>query len=253
MSRWKAAGIHLAISAVAIIGIFVALLFTWYPPGLTTMAEADRLMLILGGVDIAIGPLLTLIVYQAGKKSLKFDLAIIALLQVAALGYGLHIFWQSRPVFMVAAVDRFELVFANEIDPMDLSLGSRPEFKTLSWSGARLVGAKLPTRSQDRLQAIMQGIDGRDIHLTPVRYADYREVASSLLRHARPLDHLTTDYPTAAQALTEAAQRLGRTADSVRYVPIISSRGRASMLLDARTGEIVGPAAVDPWPDLAAP
>jgi hypothetical protein len=52
MSRWKASGIH-----------FEA-------------AGGDRLIFILAAVDVTLGPLITLIIFKAGKKGLKFDLAV---------------------------------------------------------------------------------------------------------------------------------------------------------------------------------
>lgn len=41
-------------------------------------------MLLIMGADIVLGPLLTLVVYKAGKKSLRFDLACIVTLQAGA-------------------------------------------------------------------------------------------------------------------------------------------------------------------------
>ena len=40
------------------------------------------------GKTTVVGPLLTLIVFRAGKPGMKFDLAVIGLVQVAALAYG---------------------------------------------------------------------------------------------------------------------------------------------------------------------
>src|SRR4029078_12975478 len=110
MSRWKAAGIHLSISLL--IGLIVgALLFgVWYPPPYFHAAGADQLVLLLVSVDIVLGPLLTLVVFKSGKWGLKFDLTLIAVMQTIALVYGLSVVLRSRPVFLVAAVDRFVLV-----------------------------------------------------------------------------------------------------------------------------------------------
>ena len=46
---------------------------------------------------------------------MKLDLAIIAALQLCFFAYGAHVFWISRPVFVVGSVDRLEMVFANEV------------------------------------------------------------------------------------------------------------------------------------------
>src|SRR3982750_4022373 len=99
MSRWKAAGIHLLISCG--IGLIVgALLFgVWYPPPYFHAAGADVLVLLLVSVDLTLGRLLTLVVFKSGKRGLKFDLALIAIIQTAALIYGMSIVLVSRPVF----------------------------------------------------------------------------------------------------------------------------------------------------------
>ncbi|HEV8692756.1 MAG TPA: hypothetical protein VGQ93_01000, partial [Lysobacter sp.] len=97
MTRWKASAIHLYLSILVLCTIAAILVWRWYPPGLFHMAQADKLLMLIGGVDVVLGPLLTLIVYKQGKKSLKFDLTVIALMQVGALAFGLHTAWQSRP------------------------------------------------------------------------------------------------------------------------------------------------------------
>ena len=51
MTRWKAAGIHLAISA-AVVGTLVALLLlTWYPPAFVRMGKLGTLVALIGGID----------------------------------------------------------------------------------------------------------------------------------------------------------------------------------------------------------
>lgn len=117
LNRYKAAGIHLAISAAVAVVVLALLLLVWYPQPYFRLAGGAGLMLILIGVDVVMGPLLTLIVFDPAKKSLKLDLAVIAALQVAALAYGITVIAQARPVFVVFAGDRFTVVAANQIDP----------------------------------------------------------------------------------------------------------------------------------------
>jgi hypothetical protein len=47
---------------------------------------------IVIAVDLVLGPLLTLVVYKAGKSSLTFDLSCIAIFQIACLGGGVWLF-----------------------------------------------------------------------------------------------------------------------------------------------------------------
>ena len=102
-SRWKAAGIHFSLSVVLVSLVFVGLIALWYPPELWRMAKVGGLVMILASVDVTLGPLLTLAVFKHGKRGMKFDLAVIALLQIAGLVYGLHVMFQSRPVFLPRA------------------------------------------------------------------------------------------------------------------------------------------------------
>lgn len=249
MTRWKAAGIHLLISAIVIGGVAALLLWRWYPPALWGVAKADKLMMILALVDVMLGPVLTLVVYKAGKKSLRFDLTVIALLQLTALAYGLNTVWQSRPVYLVAAVDRFQMVFANEIDRADLAKAS-PPFRSLPLTGLQIIGAKVPEGAEARNEVLFSAMSGKDIHLLPAYYAPYEEVASQLAQRAILADALA-DTLTAdeAQRLRRAVVATGRQPSSVAVAPVssIRSASSAAMLVDAATGSILGPAAVDVW------
>ncbi|MCH8150563.1 MAG: hypothetical protein IH987_21735, partial [Planctomycetes bacterium] len=46
----------------------------------------------------------------------------IGICQLAALLYGLYVLWLARPVFLVFVVDRFNLVFANQVPQSELDL-----------------------------------------------------------------------------------------------------------------------------------
>ena len=251
MTRWKAAAIHLLISLIVILGVGLGLIVVWYGPELFSLMGAQRLLTILAIVDIAIGPLLTLIVYKHGKKSLRFDLTVIALLQLAFLAYGLHIMWQSRPVFMVGVLDRFELVFANQLHDEDLAKGKAEGFRARSFTGPLIVGGALGATNDERYQLAISGLSGKDIHLLPERYVPYDQVASQIASAGKPVDELIALSPEAADPIDRVLADTGRSRSEVVFVPIISSRGRATMLLASGTGEVLGDVAVDPWPDLA--
>lgn len=246
MTRWKASAIHLALSILVLSIIAAVLVWRWYPPGLFQMAKADKLFMVIAAVDVVVGPLLTLVVYKQGKKSLKSDLAVIALLQLAAMGYGLHTVWASRPVYLVASVDRFQLVFANELDPSDL-LAAPPEFQRIPMTEVRIIGTLQPKDAADRLRIVLSAAEGKDIHLMPARYVAYEKVAKDLAGRAIPAREL------AAGLASESRERLLRALGSTKHpefvlaVPIDSARGSATMLL-SRTGETLGPISVDPWP-----
>lgn len=246
MTRYKAAGIHLAISAVVGALALALLYFLWYPEPYFVASGGAKLATILIMVDVIIGPLLTLIVYQQGKKSLKFDLAVIALLQVGALGYGLSVMAQARPVYLVARIDRFLVVAANEIDAEDLQAASS-EYTKLSWTGPRLVGALVPTDPDLQFDAMASGLAGRDLQHRPQFYVPYEEVRLRMSARGKPLDELAARVPGAQALIDEWQRRTGHPLSSVVYLPLDIRRGAITILLDASTGAPLGTLPIDPW------
>ena len=243
MTRWKASAIHLAISILFLSTLAALLVWRWYPPGLFHMAQADKLLVLIGGVDVVLGPLLTLIVYKQGKKSLRFDLTVIALMQLGALCYGLHAAWQSRPVYMVGAVDRFNLMFANEIARDELPRAAA-EYRRLPVFGPRLVGIVVPTDPVERDKALMEALAGKDLPANPAKYQPYSSIAAALVATAIPATRLLSDVPATERKVLQAAiARSGKTPAQLFAVPIESSRGEAVMLV-LRDGTPVRPVAI---------
>ncbi|MEO8671031.1 MAG: TfpX/TfpZ family type IV pilin accessory protein [Tahibacter sp.] len=250
MSRWKAAAIHLSISAA--IGLFVGILLfgVWYPPPYFHAAGADELVVLLVGVDVVLGPLLTLVVFKSGKKGMKFDLAVIAITQTCALVYGMSVVFRTRPVFLVAAIDRFVLVAANEIDPADLIAGSKPEFRSLSWFGPRTVSVKLPPISKERDDLMFSGLAGKDVDKFPKFYVEYTEGVADILKSAMPLDALKTPDPTTEKLLAEAVDGTKIARDRLVWVPIMVNKASLTMLLERDSGKPLNAVAIDPWPSV---
>ena len=73
MSRIKAFLIHLGISAVIFFILLYLIIFHWYPGFLFTADGGWQGVRIIAAVDLVLGPLLTLVVYKAGKPSLKME------------------------------------------------------------------------------------------------------------------------------------------------------------------------------------
>ncbi|WP_202840047.1 hypothetical protein [Luteimonas saliphila] len=233
MNRWKASGSHLLLSILVIGGIALSAFLLWYPHALYRVAGLDRILLVMLGIDLTAGPLLTLILYRKGKWGLKFDLTVIAICQLAFLAYGLHTLWAARPVFLVGTPDTFTLVFASEISDDDLAQGTRPEWRRLSWTGPVLVGTRMPDDPEQRrliIDEFMAG--GAGVERSPKYYLDFAEVAPEMLRKAA--------RPDAGAGLPITDRRdVGATPDDLRLVPIVSRRDEGRMLVDATSGRPV--------------
>lgn len=101
---------HLLISLL-IAGASLFLIFKiWYPTPLHTALGIGGLVVMMIIIDVILGPLLTLVLAKEGKKGLKLDLVVIAIIQLSALFYGLYSIDKGRPVAIVFDINRFELV-----------------------------------------------------------------------------------------------------------------------------------------------
>lgn len=114
-SRFIAFGIHLLLS----LGLFTALsLFCYFIllPGFLFYSEGGLTILtLIGGVDVVLGPLVTLVIYKKTKPKIKMDLAIIALIQIAALLYGLHSLWSVRPMAVFYAKGEYHVAYESDL------------------------------------------------------------------------------------------------------------------------------------------
>src|ERR1700692_3390787 len=98
--RLKAFGLHLSAS-VTLLGLIVGALYLgWYRwPGWYLADMLSVLPITVGGGE-SIGPLLTFVIASPTKplRTLARDIAVIALVQLVALGYGCTTLWLGRPL-----------------------------------------------------------------------------------------------------------------------------------------------------------
>lgn len=151
-NRWVAFATHFALSLLIFFALLAVIIFLWYPGALFTAAGGWQGIRIVVGVDLVLGPLLTLIVYNLAKprRLLYRDLLIIGLIQLSCLAAGVFIVYAERPVAVIFAFDKFYALkrsdfVANGKDPnqlalrlmspayfhVDLGAGSREEAKLI--------------------------------------------------------------------------------------------------------------------------
>ncbi|PCJ24448.1 MAG: hypothetical protein COA96_09370 [SAR86 cluster bacterium] len=116
MTRWRACGIHFSISLVVFLLLLTVILLVWYPGILFSIDGGWTGLQLLMGVDLVLGPMLTLIVFKAGKPGLKFDLSCIAIAQIFCMTAGMWVVYKERPIALVLAFDTFYSVAAQEFE-----------------------------------------------------------------------------------------------------------------------------------------
>jgi hypothetical protein len=247
MSRWRAAGYHLLISLAVGAAALALVALVWYPPPFLIAARGHELVMILTGVDVIIGPLLTLAVFKAGKWGMKFDLAVIAILQAAALVYGLYIMAQARPIYIVFAVDRFDLVSAVEITPAAFGRATKPEYKSAPWFGPKWAGARVPA-GQSSFDITMSALSGgADIHQLPQYYQDYKELRADALARAFPVADLARHNRGQEAQIAAAIADTGKKAEDVKFLPLRARKFDLTVLVDGKTGDVLKVVDLRPW------
>lgn len=245
ISRFKAAAIHLSISAAIALAVFLTVRAVWYPGDLFEGAGGLTLFLIVLAVDVTAGPLCTLIVFVQGKKGLAFDLWVIGLLQASFLVYGLFTLAESRPVFIGFVKDRFELVRANEIPDSVLKDAKMDRYRDLPWLGPRLVGTAFPTDADEKFKLMVSGMAGVDIQAYPNYHVPYDSVKPEAAAKGLSL----TLLPKFNKGLTvgELESRFGRREAELRYLPLRAGKADLTVILDAKTGDVLRYMAIKPW------
>lgn len=164
-SRITAGLIHLGISAVLLGGLCLVIFLIWYPGAYFVLAGAMRPLQALVLVDLVIGPLLTLIVYKVGKPSLKFDLAVIAVLQLAAFAYGTWTLAQQRPAFLAYEGGVFHVI--SSVDVNEPAVPERVQ-EIRNFFGPTTVWASPAADPTHFMSVVMDGV--ADIYLLPQQY-----------------------------------------------------------------------------------
>ena len=244
-SRLRAAGIHLALSAL-VAGIAAALVFLlWYPMPFREVSGGRELFFLVVAVDVVLGPLITFAVFDRRKprRELRRDLTLVALLQLAGLGYGLHTVYEARPVVLALEQDRLRVVRAIDLDGADLAKAP-PEWQRLPWWGVRLLATR-PARPDEKLEAIDLALQGLDLGKRPAFWLPASATAAAMAKGATPVTELFKRYPARAAELQQAVATTGRSADQLGYLPLLARRTDWVALVDVRSGEVAGYAPFD--------
>ncbi len=247
LNRWQASALHLALSAAIAALVVTLMLAVWYPRQYFTAMGGDTLILILIGVDVVVGPLITLIIFDPKKKGLRFDLTVIAALQLAALAYGGSVMFEARPVYNVFVVDRFEVVAANAVDAESRAKAGA-EFRSLPLTGPRIIAARQPDDAKRLADIVLSAMNGGpDLANLPELYVPYEQFRQDAAKSARPLAELAKRQPQDAAAIRAFVAASGRAEDALGFLPMKARDKDMAVIVDRKSGEVAGILPIHPW------
>jgi hypothetical protein len=239
--RLRAAGIHLALSVlVATVTAFLVFAF-WYPYPYREISGGRELFQLVVTVDIVLGPLLTFAVFNLAKprKELRRDLAVIVLLQLAGLAYGLWTVHLARPVHMVFEYDRFRVVHQVDI-PVDLADKVPPGTELAPWRPT-LLTLRPFRNSNEQADFTIAALQGVPLSARPELWQTYEAGRQQVLAAAKPATVLKQRFPARAAEIDALLAASGRDAAHAAYLPVVARKAVAwTVLLDAQTAEVIG-------------
>ena len=246
--KLRAFSVHLLLSmAIAAIAAWLVFGF-WYPYPYREISGGRELFALIVGVDVALGPLITFIVFNPKKSNIEkaLDFGAIGVLQLGALLYGLWSVDQARPVHMVFEYARFQVV--HKVDIPQESLKKAPqELQKMRWTQGPTYLSLRRLQLSEEIEMTLAALGGVPLAARPELWQPYDAARIEVLRESRPIVSLRGSLAPHAALIDAAVKETGLAAEQVRYLPLIS-RGKAwTVMVDARTARPVGFVPVDPF------
>jgi len=212
--RLKAFGLHLLSSFLVLTFILGALYLGWYHwPG-WYLADCAQVTGALTGVDLVIGPLLTLVIASPKKPrtELMRDIGVIAAVQLCALGYGTYQLWNGRPLYYAFSEDVLQIVQAYDFDEPELASARKSNLPLAPhwYSLPRWIWAPLPEDPKER-EKIMAGLmaGGSDVIAMPRYYRTWESGSPTLRTQLKPVDAIKYFSPNDKKILKARMQAEG--------------------------------------------
>lgn len=216
-TRYAARHLFLSI-AVALLAAMVVFEL-WYPFPTASLLNVGHIYLLMLAVDVTCGPVLTLVLASPTKprRELVQDLSIVAFVQLAALGYGIHTLEKSRPIAFVFEQDRLVLVTKNELYKADCAEQCSPAYllQGIEWQISEMNTQRADSESLDL------SLNGISPAMRPITWKAWDWHHPKLQASLRPLSALNQESLSALSRLQNGkySQRV-----DILYLPLVSSR-----------------------------
>lgn len=233
---------HLIISlAIALLSLYLVF-YIWYPAPLDKAAGVGEIILIMLGIDVTLGPLLTLVLAKEGKKGLKFDLIVIAIVQLLALSYGLYSVDKGRPVAIAFDINRFELVLKNNIKT-DEQWQIIKQFADNQGNRIPAVSIRPAKDDEEYAKRMKNELElGIMANANPELYETVAQNIEVIKKEMKPIQDLPkfNDQVLAEQIMAQYPQADG-------FLPLFSPADTKTVLIDSKNKVFVAVVDLRPW------
>jgi hypothetical protein len=239
--RLRASGIHLSISLFIAMLAGLLVFIVWYPYPYREISSGRELFLILVTVDVVLGPLITLAIFNRAKAwvVLRRDLAVIGLIQLAALGYGLQTVFVARPVHLVYEYGRFSVTHAVDV-PRELMDKAPEGMRALPIAGPTLIALRTFRDDKEKLDATLLAMRGLELGTRPDLWQPYDLSRSEVLKDGKSVAQLKQRFADKTADIDAAVARTGREAAQLLYLPMVGRKTFWTVLVDRGTADVLG-------------
>lgn len=244
--RLRASGIHLGISLL-VAALAAWLVFAlWYPYPYREISGGRELFFIVVTVDVVLGPLITLAVFNRNKprSELARDLGIVGLIQLAALIYGLWTVAVARPVHLVFELERFRVIHAIDV-PEEMLPQTPADVDAMPLTGPTLLAVRSFRDAGEETSVTLAALQGLHLSARPDLWENYGQAKQRVLLAARPAAELKRRFPQQVVEIDAAIERTGRPESGLKYLPVAARKSFWTALIDADSAEIQGFIPVD--------
>jgi len=243
-NKFKAFSIHLALSVILVSIITSAIIYFWYPLDYLGITSFKEITLLIISIDLIMGPVLTFVVFNPNKKSLKFDLTVIVALQLSALTYGSYYLYQGHPVFITYAKGSFTLVNAQLAKPEKAKYN---EYRITKLSSAKLAYAEIPNDIIEKNKLLEESMSGGpDLEERVDLYKPYEQHINDIISKSLDASEIFSDKELKFKT-SKFFSKHGDNIDQFAFLPLEGSTDDAIIVLNKKSAEFITTINIDPW------
>lgn len=243
VARTRAALIHLLGSVLVVGMLSLVMVGIWYPTPYWKSSGGLNLLALMAGVDVVMGPLVTLVIFNIRKpiKELRTDILLVVLLQLSAMGYGLWSAYQARPLFNVFEYRLFRVVHAADI-PETLP-GGAPAVGVVGMPGVfdrpKLLTLRDFQNDQEQIEATAMALEGLSLASRPDFWRPYEDAQVAVRAAAKPIRELVDSGQVDADTVSALTHDTSQSVDAFGYLPMVDRVGDWVVVVDLQTSQPV--------------
>ena len=231
--RLRASSIHFSISAVVFVITLYLIVFHWYPGALFSTDGGWVGVKILIGVDLVLGPLLTLIIFNPNKaKRLIFiDFSIITAIQISAFSWGLYAIYNQQPLAITFHNGNF---YSIKYDALKPQKNAKPSDLTLlSRQSPPVLFTKRPeTENETKTVLDFDFLSGIPASQVVFLQQPIEEHLEEIQKHALDIRRLSKAEPTLGSQLERFLKDNNGNIDDYIYINFSGNYGEAILILN---------------------